>query len=445
MRPPNSNPSAPVVTTTSEQRGILSWVVEHPVAANLFMFVLVLAGVIQFSSVTQEIFPAIDLDSVIVRVVYRGATPVEVVDGVVLAVEEAVRGVEDVDEISSSAQEGVALISAKIEDGADPDTALRDVKNAVDAITSFPADVERPVVYIPTDRNKAMTLIVYGEVERQTLRALVEDLRVGLLDSDSISLITESGLPAPEISIEVPLAASRQYGLTLGDIARRVGQASVDISAGEVEAASGETLFRIQEERRDRRGYEDVVLRVSADGGTLRVGDIATVIDGFRDTDEQATYDGVPAASLRIYPVRGQKPLDVSRQARAAIEAVTASWPASVNVAIVRDETEDFRERIEMMLENGTLGLLLVLIVLAYFSTPVSRSGLRWVFPSPFSVVLRSCPGSAYRSIRFRYSALFSRWESWWMTRSSSVSRCLRNGNAVALRLRLRWAARAWC
>lgn len=351
-------------------RGPLHWLIVHPVAANLFMIMLVVGGVLQFGSLRQSVFPDIELDSVIVRVVYRGASPDEVVEGVILPLEEAIRGIDGVDEVTGSAREGTAFVTADISLGADRDAVLRDIKNAVDAITSFPEDIERPVVSLPVDRNQTITLVMYGDVDRRTLRVLMDRFRNELLVSEDISLLQESGLPPPEISVEVPLAASRQYGLTLPEIARIIGLASVDVPAGEIESSSGETLFRVEEERDRGTEYEDIVLRSGADGGKLRLGDVATVIDGFRDTDEWAVYDGLPAVNLRIFRVGDQRPSQVAAATLKVIERLRPTWPESVNVRILRDETIDFRDRIRLMVENGLLGLVLVIGVLSLFLHP---------------------------------------------------------------------------
>ena len=292
------------------------------------------------------------------------------VNGVVLPIEEAIRGIEGIDEINASAREGNALITAQTELDADAEAVLRDIKNAVDAINSFPADAERPTVSIPVDRNQALTMVMYGDVDRRTLRALMERFRTGLLDTDKISLLEESGLPPPEISVEVPLAVSRQYGFSLPDIARRIGQASVDVPAGEVEAPGGETLFRIEEERDDGEGYKDIVLFTSATGSSVKLGDVATVVDGFRDTDEQGTFNGLPAVNLRVFRVGDQTPVEVSSAVRSVIDQQRPTWPDSVDVEIVRDETIDFQDRISLMLENGMLGLILVIFVLSLFLHP---------------------------------------------------------------------------
>ncbi|HKL62343.1 MAG TPA: efflux RND transporter permease subunit, partial [Woeseiaceae bacterium] len=290
-------------------RGPIAWMARNAVAANLLMLLLIVGGLLFAQQVRQEVFPEIDLDIITVSVSYPGASPEEVEEGVVLAVEEAVRGVDGMKEVSSVVNEGRGLVLAELLLDTDADQALNDVKSAVDRITSFPEDAERPVISLATNRDQVLNLIVYGDLELGELDSLAEQLRGELLDDPRITLVEVDGLPPPEVSIEVPQEQLRRYGLTLPQIAQRVRAASIDLPGGTVKTAGGDVLVRTTERREFGDEFEDIAVISNPDGSRVTLGEMATIVDGFRDTDTEAFYNGHPAANLKVFRVGDESPL----------------------------------------------------------------------------------------------------------------------------------------
>ena len=250
---PDPDPSLPLDDRpTGHAEGLggpIAWMARNGVAANVFMFVLLLGGALSLMNVKQEVFPEVELDTVSIQVMYPGASPAEVEQAIVLAVEEAVRGIDGVKEVRSAAYEGNALVLVELLLGADPDRGLNDVKSAVDRITSFPENAERPVVSLLSNRTQAISLVLYGDMDEATLRALAEDTRRDLLTDDRITSVEIGGTRDLEISIEVPEAELRRYGLTLEEVANRVRAGSVELPAGGIRTPAGEVLLRTAERR----------------------------------------------------------------------------------------------------------------------------------------------------------------------------------------------------
>jgi len=351
-------------------RGPIAWMARNAVAANLLMLLLIIGGLLFAQQVKQEVFPEIDLDIITVSVSYPGASPEEVEEGVVLAVEEAVRGVDGIKEVSSTVSEGRGVVIAELLLDTDADQALNDIKSAVDRITSFPEDSERPVIALATNREQVLNLIVYGDLELRELDGLAEQLRSELLDDPRITLIEVDGLPPPEVSIEVSQEQLRRYGLTLPEIAQRVRAASIDLPGGTVKTAGGDVLVRTTERREFGDEFEDIAVISNPDGSRVTLGEMGTIVDGYRDTDTEAFYDGHPAARLKVFRVGNESPLTVADAVREFIAARDADLPESVNLVITDDSSEAFRDRIGLLLDNGRLGALLVLIVLGIFLQP---------------------------------------------------------------------------
>ncbi len=342
----------------------------NPVAANLLMLMFVICGLVFAKDMKQEVFPEIDLDMITVNVAYPGASPAEVEEGVVLVVEEAVRGIDGIKEVRSIIFEGRTVIMAELFLDADPDQALNDVKSAVDRITSLPQNSERPVISLASNRAKVLSVLVSGQLTVHQLRDLSEELRAELLSDPQITVVTVAGLPAPEISIEVSQENLRRYNLTLEAIANRVRAASIDLPGGGVRTSGGEVLVRTTERREVGTEFADIVVLSHSDGSQLRLGDIATVKDGFSEANIEAGYDGQPAVKLNIYRVGRESPLDISSAVTSYLDLKRQKLPSSVNLSIADDSSVVFRDRIDLLLRNARLGVIFVLIVLGIFLQP---------------------------------------------------------------------------
>ncbi|MGB1274279.1 MAG: efflux RND transporter permease subunit, partial [Nannocystaceae bacterium] len=222
---------------------------KNPVAANLLMLMFLLGGFIMSAKVRQEVFPETTLDMVSVAVPYPGASPTEVEQGIILAVEEAVRGIDGVKRVTSVASEGAASVNAELELDTDQAKALSDIKGAVDRLTSLPKDAERPTVSLAAPRAEVISVVLYGNQSTQVLRALAEQARDQMLVDSDITQVDLTGAPPREIVIEVPQGELRRYNLTLDQIAQKVAATSVELPGGGVKTAGGEILVRTAERR----------------------------------------------------------------------------------------------------------------------------------------------------------------------------------------------------
>ncbi len=347
------------------RHGALAWMARNTVAANLLMFLLIVGGLMMSANVKQEVFPEFDPDFVTVTVVYPGASPEEVEQGIVLAVEEAVRGIDGVKRVKSTASEGSASIQVELLTGADLDAVQNDVKVAVDRIQSFPEEAERPVVSAAPAVRNVIAVIVYGDLSHEVLRQTAERVRSGLLAETVVTQTDLSGVPPREIAVEVPQATLRAYGLTLERIAGAIRQASVELPGGAVRAAGGEVLVRTTERRDVGAEFADITLISRADGTQVKLGEIATIRDGFGETDQESLFEGQRAVRLNVYRVGDQTPVQIAE----AVEGYVAdlALPAGVELATWDDQSEIYADRISLLLRNAGMGLALVMVVLGLF------------------------------------------------------------------------------
>lgn len=347
--------------------GAVAWMAKNPVAANLLMFFLLVGGLLMSLQVKQEVFPETELDLVSISVPYPGASPAEVEQGIILAVEEAVRGIDGVKRVVATASEGRGYVSAELTVEADKEKALADIKSAVDRIVSLPKEAERPVVSLVTNRSEVLSVVVYGQQDLAVLRNLSEQVRDQFLTDRRITQVDLAGAPAREISIEVPREQMRVHGLTLDAIAQKVTQTSLQMPGGGVKTATGEVLVRTNERRQDERGFADIPVVTGPGGTEIRLGDIARVRKEFAETDESASFDGLPAIMIRVYRIGEQKPLEVAAAVREQTEKVAAWLPEGVKIAQWRDMSEIYAQRVDLLMRNAAMGLVLVMVCLGLF------------------------------------------------------------------------------
>ena len=354
--------------TESTSRGAISWMAGNSVAANLLMLLLLVGGVFVGSNLKQEIFPEFDLDLVTVSVVYPGASPEEVEQGIILSIEDAVQGIDGVDEVISSAQEGLGQVTVELLLGADLQQLARDIESEVDRITTFPEDAEEPEVTVLSRKREVVTLVLHGEQSDMVLRNLAEELRDSLLQNKEITQVELTGTRDLEIAIEVPQAQLRRYGVTLAEVASRMANTAVELPGGGIKTESGEVLVRMTERRDTGEQFAAIPLVSQNDGSQVLIDDVATVIDGFEDSDYRALYNRQPGVMLSVYRIGGQTPTGVAAAVREQMEQWRSeSMPPGVDLTILNDSSVVYTQRADLLLRNAYLGLALVLVLLSIF------------------------------------------------------------------------------
>lgn len=348
-------------------RGAIAWMVHNPVAANLLMLVLLIGGFMMASEIRQEVFPEFELDVVTVSVLYPGATPEEVEQGVVTVIEEAVRNVDGVSNMTSRAGESSGSVTLEVLEGEDAQLVYQRVQQAVAQIVTFPLDAEQPRVALAAVQQQVVGLQLYGDVGEHALREYAEDVRDRLLQSSGISRVDLTGARAHEVRISVPQHRLQAHGLSLNQIATRVRENALDVGGGRVDTDAGEILLRLNERRDWATEFAQVPVVTTAGGSVVRLGDIAEVSEGFVDNNSETGFNGLPSIGLGVYRVGNQTPVAVAQEARRVLAEIESELPPGVNYAVSSDTSEVYQQRLELLLKNAGLGLLLVLIVLGIF------------------------------------------------------------------------------
>jgi multidrug efflux pump subunit AcrB len=345
----------------------IAWFARNGVAANLLMALIIVGGLLSMRSVKVEVFPEFDLGLITVTVPYLGAAPEEVEEAVCVRIEEAVQGLDGIKEITSVASEGVGNVTIELTLGADAREVLDDVKARVDAINTFPEETEKPIISELSNRRQVVYVAVAGDVEEKTLRHVAENVRDELQQIPQITLVELAAARPYEISIEVSERDLRRHGLTFDQVANAVRRSSLDLPGGSVRTRAGEILLRTKGQAYRGREFEDLVLLAGADGTRLRLGDVATVVDGFAETDQIARFDGKPALLVEIFRSGEQSALAISEAVTEYVERAQVLLPEGIELTMWQDSSEVLRSRLDLLIRNGRNGFLLVFLTLAIF------------------------------------------------------------------------------
>jgi multidrug efflux pump subunit AcrB len=346
---------------------LIAWFAANGVAANLLMVFIIVLGAITLPGIKQEVFPEISLDAITIAVPYPGAAPQEVEEAIVIRIEERIQDLEDIKEINSVASENIGTVIVELQTGSDTQKALNEIKARVDAIDTFPDEAEEPIIEEVSLARQVINVAISGATDERTLKRIGERVRDDLM---ALPDITRADLVAArpyEVSIEISEQALRRWGLTFNEVAGAIRRSSLDLPGGSIETSGGEILLRTQGQAYDGRDFERLPLLTLADGTRLTLADVASVNDGFAESDQAARFDGQTAVMVQVYRVGNQGAIEISDAVRQYVAQMQPRLPEGILLTSWQDDTLVLRGRLDLLLRNGRAGLVLVFLVLALF------------------------------------------------------------------------------
>ena len=363
----------------------IAFFIQHPLWANALIVLTLIFGLLSLYMMGSSFFPELKPNKIFVNVFYPGASPEEMEEGVTIKIEEALRGVNDIDEIQSVSTENSANITVIAYQGSDMENMLAEVKNAVDGISSFPDGAEKPIVYKQkshTMSERAAFISIVGDVDDFTLKHYADKFEEKLLRSDEISQIDVSGLPPLEISIDINEEELQRYNLTIQDLVSAVRNNNRDISAGNIKSYDEELIIRARAKSIDPHIIEQIPLRAKNNGSFILIGDVATVSLQFNETPLKTTINGKNAVTLTIKKLPSE---DLNAIGDRVTDEMKLFNDEHDDVQIVENFmfSKLLKQRIDLLTKNGLLGLLLVLLTLGLFLN--LRLSLWVAFGIPFS------------------------------------------------------------
>lgn len=371
--------------------GIIEWFARNHVAANLLMIGVVAAGLLTLPGMRQEVFPEITTDVIKTTVVYPGAAPEEVEEGVSVRIEEALVGVDGIKRVRSTSSEGLSTVAVELYEDADVRTVLDTVKSRIDAIDTLPIVAEKPIVQELVIQHQVLNIAVSGPAGEKSLKSLAQRIRDDLASLPNITHVELSASRDYEVSIEISEVDLERYGLTFDEVVDAVRSHSRDVPGGSIKTSSGEILLRSKGQAYVGEDFARIPIR-SMDGWRLTVGDVANVVDGFREADVATRFDGNPSVMVEVHRSGDQNVLGISDSVYEYIEQAQYRMPEGIELTVWQDSSELLRGRRDLLLKNGRDGFILVVIVLALFlkahvafwvaiGVPIALLGTLWLLP----------------------------------------------------------------
>ena len=392
-------------------RNLIKWFSRNNVAANFIMALVLLAGISTWLKLKKEIFPETSTNVVSVSIPYPGATPEEVEKGVCIPIEEALRDLQGIDVMRSTAANSYGVVYVEVSGDSEVRDVLDDMKTRVDAIDNFAENIESPVYEEVLIKNQVLTVAISADANEQTLRGYADRIRNGMLSyvpkkpdnwldkfissfsgEAGVSQVELTGIRPYEISIELSEDAMNAYGVSFDDVASAVRASSIDLPGGAVRTEAGEILIKTESKRYSAEQFEGIAVISRADGTVVPLSSIANVIDGFEDVDLTSRFNGKNAATLQVFRVGNEDTLKVANAAISYLQSIRNDLPADVSIEIWNDNSKYLKGRLNLLKKNAIWGLILVLIILSLFlrpslaalvtlGIPVSFTGAIWMMP----------------------------------------------------------------
>lgn len=377
-----------------------SFSVRNPVLVNMLMAVILCAGGIFAITLQREMFPESRPDKLLVSAVYPGVQPADVEKAVTIKIEEAIRGVEGIEKIDSQIGEGISFTTLTLAQTVDDvDTLMQEVRNEVDSIQDMPDDVEKISLRKVVPQLPVISIAIYGDRGETALKRTAQALRDDLLKLEGVSRVALNGIRNDEIYVDVDPDKLLQYDVTFEEIAAAIRSENVDISGGQLKGDRSSIAVRTVGEEQEALHLEDIVVRSQPDGGLVRLRDVATLSDGFVDSDLQSLFNARPSVDCVVFSADGEDTVQISAVVKAYFagrsqgtytgpsaaastfysaigrpnvyqvyeQSKATPFPAEFDFKLHTDIARFVEGRLDLMTRNGRAGLILVLISLNLF------------------------------------------------------------------------------
>ncbi len=337
------------------------------VFANILLFLTILAGIVAAGSMVREFFPEFALDIITVSVVYPGANPEEVEEGISRKIESAIEGLEGIKEFTTRSSENLSFTTIEVEDGYDANDILDSIRTNINSISTFPVDAEKPIITNLTLKNSVMILSLSGNMSERRLKEWAENTKDEILLMPEVSQVTVFGIRDYEISLEVSEAKLRQYGLTFSQIISAVRRDNLNLAGGTIRTKGEEIRIRTIGRKYTGEELSKIVVVAKPTGEIITLDKVANINDGFTEEPIYATINGRRAVLVNIYKTREEDTLTITEAVGKYIERKQKQLPEGAVIGILYKTSDMLQDRINLLIKNGAIGLTLVFVILWLF------------------------------------------------------------------------------
>jgi multidrug efflux pump subunit AcrB len=379
-------------------RKIISYFIKYEVAVNVVILAFVIFGAVGVLNMKSSFFPLQESRIINININYPGSAPEEIEEGIILKIEDNLKGLDGIDRVTSTARESGGSITVEIERDENIDVMLSEVKNAVDRVPNFPGGME-PLVVAKEERVRStISFAISGDnVPLVTLKRISEQIENDLRRMDGVSQIDIWGFPEEEIEIAVSQNDLLAYNLTFEEVAQTVASANILSTGGTIKTEAEDYLIRANSRVYYADALNDLVVRSTAAGQIITLGDIATVRDQFAETPNVSFFNGNVAVNVQVSNTNNEDLLSTAEQVNAYVETFNQR-NSNVRLDVVSDSSITLGQRTQLLLENGLMGMFLVLLFLSIFlntrlafwvafGLPVAFLGM-FIFAGSFGVTI---------------------------------------------------------
>ncbi|RLJ67221.1 multidrug efflux pump subunit AcrB [Lacinutrix venerupis] len=379
-------------------RNLIAYFIKYHVAVNIFILAFGIFGYLGVTSIKSSFFPLTESKIINVNVTYPGASPQEIEEGVVLKIEDNLKGLKGIDRVTSVSKENSGTITVEIEKGENIDFMLLEVKNAVDRVPSFPTGMEPLIVAKQEAVRETISFALSGDnVHLATLKQIGRQIENDLRAIDGISQIAISGYPEEEIEIAVNETSLLAYNLTFSEVSQAVSTANILTTGGTIKTDAEEYLIRANNRSYYGDELSNIVVRASADGKVVRLKDVAIIRDRFSETPNATYFNQKLSVNISITSTNNEDLISSADNVKDYIETYNQKHN-NVQLSVVRDLSTTLNQRTDLLTENAIVGMLLVLLFLSIFlntrlafwvafGLPISFLGM-FIFAAQFDVTI---------------------------------------------------------
>ena len=350
-------------------KSIITYFIKYPIASNVLLVLLLIFGYFGMTSLRRTFFPERASNIISIQAPYPGASPEEIEVGIVLKIEDNLDGLTGIERITSVSRENLGSVTIEVNTDYETEVILQDIKNEVARISSFPDGMEPPSIYILEPPQLAINFALSGNLNLKELKRIARETEDELLQFKAISKVDLAGFPEEEIEIKLNNAQLKKHQLTITEIASAIKKTNIELTGGMIKSERQEILIRGKNKRYSGKSLEGVVVKTTATGQVLKLGDVATISDSWVDSPVKKEFNDQAAVVVNVRYTLNEDMITVVNRVKEYVKQFNEN-NQQVSAEIINDRSKVLKERIDLLTKNGLVGFVLVLVVLSMFLHP---------------------------------------------------------------------------
>ena len=364
-------------------RDFIRYFLKYPVTSNVIMLLIIVFGCMGLFNLRKTFFPERTAKMINVQSVYPGASPLEIEQMITFKIEDNIDGITGIKRVTSKSLENTSSVLVEIENNANNQVVLQDIKNAIDRINSFPDDMESPSITLIENLNPAISFAISGNVTLDRLKLVSEQIEDDLKDMQGISKITVSGYPVQEMEISVRENDIKKYNVSFYEIHRAIQQENIDITGGTIKSKKENFQIRSNNKKYSSSEISEIVVKKIGER-IVKIKDIARVNKVWKDESNKKYFNDTSCVVIKVLNTNNEDISVIASKTREYIENFN-SINEDIQINIIEDNSVIIEQRIALLSKNGIIGFILVMIILTLFLHPSLAGWVAVAIPISFA------------------------------------------------------------